>query len=131
MLGLAVVATLAANVAYGVPYGLTGAVLPGWPAVAFIGCAEMAIGMVRRTQRVPAQVPSIRHLKDALRVGQQRRRPGEPAPVLQPVQQFDRRVDGHPAARRDDSAAALGTVTRLVTTHVSRAASGEPAATPA
>jgi hypothetical protein len=48
MLGLAVAATLAANVAYGVPYGLTGALLSGWPAVAFIGCAEMAIGMVRR-----------------------------------------------------------------------------------
>jgi hypothetical protein len=49
MLGLAVTATLAANVAYGVPYGITGALLSGWPAVAFIGCAEMAIGMVRRT----------------------------------------------------------------------------------
>jgi hypothetical protein len=70
MLGLAVAATLAANVAYGVPYGLTGALLSGWPAVAFIGCAEMAIGMVRRTRGVPAQVPSIRQLKDALKVGQ-------------------------------------------------------------
>jgi hypothetical protein len=70
MLGLAVAATLAANVAYGVPYGLAGAALSGWPAVAFIGCAEMAIGMVRRTRRVPGQVPSIRALKEALRVGQ-------------------------------------------------------------
>jgi hypothetical protein len=50
MLGLAVTATLAANVAYGVPYGLAGALLSGWPAVAFIGCAEMAIGMVRRAR---------------------------------------------------------------------------------
>jgi hypothetical protein len=50
MLGLAVSATLAANVAYGVPYGITGALLSGWPAVAFIGCAEMAIGMIRRTR---------------------------------------------------------------------------------
>jgi len=48
MLGLAVTATLAANVGYGLPYGLAGALLSGWPAVAFIGCAEMAIGMVRR-----------------------------------------------------------------------------------
>jgi hypothetical protein len=49
MLGLAVAATLAANVGYGLPYGLAGALLSGWPAVAFIGCAEMAIGMVRRS----------------------------------------------------------------------------------
>jgi hypothetical protein len=58
MLGLAVAATLAANVAYGVPYGLTGALLSGWPAVAFIGCAEMAIGMVRRTWTAPEAVPA-------------------------------------------------------------------------
>jgi hypothetical protein len=68
MLGLAVGATLAANVAYGVPYGLPGALLSGWPAVAFIGSAEMAIGMVRRARTsaragqaspgLPALVPS-------------------------------------------------------------------------
>jgi hypothetical protein len=50
MLVLAVTATLAANVGYGLPYGLAGAALSGWPAVAFIGCAEMAIGMVRRAR---------------------------------------------------------------------------------
>jgi hypothetical protein len=43
-------ATLAANIGYGLSYGLTGALLSGWPAVAFIGSAEMAIGMVRRTR---------------------------------------------------------------------------------
>jgi len=48
MLGLAVVATLAANIAYGLPYGLPGALISGWPAVAFIGCAEMAISAVRK-----------------------------------------------------------------------------------
>jgi uncharacterized protein DUF2637 len=48
MLGLAVTATLTANIGYGLPYGLAGALLSGWPAVAFIGCAEMAIGMVRK-----------------------------------------------------------------------------------
>ena len=53
MLGLSVVATLAANIAYGARYGLTGSLLSGWPAIAFIGCAEMAIGMVRRTRSAP------------------------------------------------------------------------------
>jgi hypothetical protein len=53
MLGLAVVATLAANIAYGLPYGLPGALISGWPAVAFIGCAEMAIGAVRKMGGAP------------------------------------------------------------------------------
>ena len=58
MLGLSVVATLAANIAYGARFGLTGSLLSGWPAVAFIGSAEMAIGMVRRTrQAAPGPVP--------------------------------------------------------------------------
>jgi hypothetical protein len=59
MLGLSVVATLAANIAYGARFGLTGSLLSGWPAVAFIGSAEMAIGMVRRARSapVPAGVP--------------------------------------------------------------------------
>jgi hypothetical protein len=48
MLGLAVTATLGANVGYGLPYGMAGALLSGWPAIAFIGCADMAISMVRK-----------------------------------------------------------------------------------
>ena len=61
MLGLSVVATLAANIAYGARYGLTGSLLSGWPAVAFIGSAEMAIGMVRRVRSapVPEAVPDV------------------------------------------------------------------------
>ncbi len=93
MLGLSVVATLAANVAYGARYGLTGSLLSGWPAVAFIGSAEMAIGMVRRTRAVPVlhsalnghaaraaelfaadidagRVPGIRAIRAGLKVGQ-------------------------------------------------------------
>ena len=58
MLGLSVVATLAANIAYGARYGLTGSLLSGWPAVAFIGSAEMAISMVRRAARAaPGEGP--------------------------------------------------------------------------
>jgi hypothetical protein len=96
MLGLAVAATLAANVGYGLPYGLAGALLSGWPAVAFIGCAEMAIGMVRRTRGVPAQVPSIRQLKEALKVGQ---------PVAERVQAY---LSGSPAGASAGSPHAPG-----------------------
>jgi len=61
MLGLAVAATLASNVAYGARFGITGSLLSGWPAVAFIGSAELAIGMARRARQaapVPADVPA-------------------------------------------------------------------------
>jgi hypothetical protein len=61
MLGLAVAATLASNVAYGARFGITGSLLSGWPAVAFIGSAELAIGMARRARQaapVPAAVPA-------------------------------------------------------------------------
>jgi hypothetical protein len=53
MLAASVGATLAANIAYGARFGLSGALLSGWPAAAFIGCAEMALGMVRRATRKP------------------------------------------------------------------------------
>jgi len=64
MLVLAVGATLAANVGYGLPYGLAGAALSGWPAVAFIGCAEMAIGMVRRSRGTAGQ-PAVTQVAPA------------------------------------------------------------------
>ena len=54
MLGLAVTATLAANIGYGLAYGLPGALISGWPAIAFIGCAEMAISAVRRLRPAAA-----------------------------------------------------------------------------
>jgi hypothetical protein len=50
MLALAVLATLACNVLFGAGFGIVGALLSGWPAVAFIGCAEMAIGMIRHAR---------------------------------------------------------------------------------
>lgn len=54
MLLLAVAATLAANVAYGAGFGVAGALLSGWPGAAFVGCAEMALGMARRSRVTPA-----------------------------------------------------------------------------
>jgi hypothetical protein len=41
-----------ANIAYGAGYGLLGAVISAWPAVAFIGSVEIAMQQVRRA-RVP------------------------------------------------------------------------------
>jgi hypothetical protein len=45
---LAVIATLACNVGYGVAHGWPGALLSGWPAVAFVVAAETAIMMTRQ-----------------------------------------------------------------------------------
>jgi hypothetical protein len=47
MLALGVSATVGANVAYGVAFGALSALISAWPAVAFIGSAEMALSMIR------------------------------------------------------------------------------------
>jgi hypothetical protein len=50
MLGLSVAATLACNVGYGLPYGIAGALISGWPAIGFLGSVEMALTMIRRAR---------------------------------------------------------------------------------
>src|SRR5580692_2598088 len=52
MLWLGIAATIGANIAYGAGYGLLGAVISAWPAVAFTGAVEIAMQQVRRA-RVP------------------------------------------------------------------------------
>ena len=59
MLVLGVTATLAANADYGAPHGVTGELLSGWPAIAFVGSVEIALGMVRRTQVPVAVVAAV------------------------------------------------------------------------
>jgi peptidoglycan/LPS O-acetylase OafA/YrhL len=101
MLWLGIAATVAANVAYGARYGPVGAVISAWPAVAFVGAAEMIMGLVRRGRgalyvvdpAAPAsghlypeavetfagelaegQVPSIRAIRARLHIGQPKAR---------------------------------------------------------
>jgi hypothetical protein len=52
MLWLGIAATIGANIAFGARYGLLGALISAWPAVAFIGAVEIAMQQVRRA-RVP------------------------------------------------------------------------------
>ena len=58
--GIAV--TLAANVTFGVAFGLAGALWGAWPALAFVGCYEMLMALVRasarRSQAAPAETVS-------------------------------------------------------------------------
>ena len=63
MLWLGISATVGANVAYGAAFGLLGAVISAWPAIAFVGAAEMALGMVRSASEygsasVPGPLPA-------------------------------------------------------------------------
>ena len=47
LLGLGITATLAANVAYGLGHGLTGAAVAAWPAVALVGSYELLMMIIR------------------------------------------------------------------------------------
>jgi hypothetical protein len=57
MLWLGIAATVGANVAFGAGYGLLGALISAWPAVAFIGAVEIAMQQVRRA-RTPREATS-------------------------------------------------------------------------
>jgi hypothetical protein len=50
MLWLGIGATVGANIAYGAGFGLLGALISAWPAVAFIGAVEMVMQLVRRAR---------------------------------------------------------------------------------
>lgn len=61
MLWLGIGATIGANIAYGAGYGLLGALISAWPAVAFIGSVEIAMQQVRRARapRAAAIMPAV------------------------------------------------------------------------
>jgi hypothetical protein len=56
MLWLGIAATIGANVAFGVGYGLLGALISAWPAVAFTGAVEIAMQQVRRARAPRAAI---------------------------------------------------------------------------
>lgn len=51
LLGSGIGVTLAANVSYGVVFGLSGALWASWPAFAFVGCFELLMMLVRASAR--------------------------------------------------------------------------------
>jgi hypothetical protein len=61
MLWLGIGATIGANIAFGAGYGLLGALISAWPAVAFIGSVEIAMQQVRRSRAVTSgpAVPQV------------------------------------------------------------------------
>jgi len=63
MLWLGIGATIGANIAYGAGYGLLGALISAWPPVAFIGTAEIAMQLARRS-RGPLAATSVAALPE-------------------------------------------------------------------
>lgn len=58
VLWAAIGATVAANVAYGLPHGWLAAVISGWPGAAFVAAVEVAMVTVRpAAARTPARTP--------------------------------------------------------------------------
>ena len=60
LLGLGIVATLAANVAHGLGHGIIGAAVAAWPAVALVGSYELLMVIIRGAQTRPCRSGSGR-----------------------------------------------------------------------
>ena len=60
-----ILATLAANVAFGAQFGLVGAVIWGWPAYSFILAAAGMVSVVKRTAFMPVNAAAEAAMEDA------------------------------------------------------------------
>lgn len=60
-LAVAISVTLAMNVAAGLGHGLAGALVAGWPAVAFILSLESLAGIIRRSRHTEPDEPGCGH----------------------------------------------------------------------
>lgn len=111
---LAVLATLAANVASGLPHGWPGAVLAGWPAVAFVVSAETAIAMSRRRPARTADRGTSTPITPATRTVTRTRAPAKaPATVRLHL--------ANPDLTHEDIAARAGVSSRTVRRHLAAA----------
>jgi hypothetical protein len=66
LLGLGIVATLAANVAHGLGHGLIGAAVAAWHAVALVGSDELLMMVIRSSQVSASGGPPSGHEADPL-----------------------------------------------------------------
>jgi DNA-binding CsgD family transcriptional regulator len=122
-LALAVVATLAANVASGLPHGWPGALLAGWPAVAFVISAETAIAMSRRRVAKVATVATERTAETAT----ERPRPRARRPVATDTEAAVlATLATRPHITNAELAEATGVSTRTARRYRTRLANGHP-----
>jgi len=66
LLGLGIVATLAANVAHGLGRGLIGAAVGAWPAIVLVGSYELLMMVIRNSQVGVKEAPETGHDTDPL-----------------------------------------------------------------
>jgi hypothetical protein len=122
MLALGVGATVAANVAYGLPFGWLSAVVSAWPAAAFVGSVEMAIRFVSDARSVATSDavddgPDNGGVADKepppVTAGPLRQNHREPAaatvrtPPRQPSKPASKRTPGRPSSGRAKAAAVI------------------------
>jgi Protein of unknown function (DUF2637). len=103
MLGVGIVATLAANVSHGVAYGLVGTVVAGWPALALVGTGELALLLVRSPVVVPglaAGVPDDTDATETTPYAPPERQAGDRLAVVRQIVAADPTVTGTELARR-------------------------------
>jgi hypothetical protein len=72
LLGLGIVATLAANVAHGLGHGPVGAVVAAWSAVALVGSYELLMMSSAVLRRYRTARPVVRAFRTRFRSGQPR-----------------------------------------------------------
>jgi hypothetical protein len=85
MLSFGVGATIAANMAYGLPAGWMAAAIAAWPATAFVGSVEMALMLARNERRAEDGGTENRHQRQWWRRRNDRHAAPLPAPPSAPV----------------------------------------------
>ena len=108
LLAAGITATLAANILAGAGYGPLGAVVSAWPALAFVGCYELLMMLVRSSARRTASAPG-EHPESAP-VKRTRSAPGS-APAAVPVPA----PGAHPGSAPESTREALPARTRTRT----------------
>jgi hypothetical protein len=120
-LGLGVAATLAANVASGLPYGPVAAVLAGWPAVSFVVAIETAIGLTRRRARADRRRVEADSSPPQRAVTPAPAAAGGDRPPSDLVSGYRALVGLHPDLSKEQAAADLGVSARTLRRHLARA----------
>jgi len=122
MLLLAVAATLACNVAYGLPHGVPGALLSGWPAVAFVGSAEVAISMSRKRspKAATARTPAPDSDRPVKRTAKTAKRSGGRTPAADTQAAIKSALAGQPGITTGQLAAMTGLSDRTVRRHLAQ-----------
>ncbi len=68
-LALGIGATLGVNVLFGWPYGIVGAIVAGWPAVALVLTTELLMGLIRKGQAATASSDAVREERQEVAEG--------------------------------------------------------------